>query len=441
MRFRHKDIKNAVSNLDNITKGISGNLYIMLKFKEDSVSFCYSDGRVSYIESVYVMEEFRNDAQDKECQAVVIEFNGFKKKLELYDASGVFIDYIDMSVNMEKSSLELDSRKYFLQKMSEIDGKPCEPYEEKIYGSRIRTSYVCSKIESSSKFNMTTRTDYDEIFELQDNKSALIDHPLAEKTIGAWINLDKAKFIADIKKVTSTDGAPVGLLVTDKKAVIAIGTGYTSVIYAGDNLVYGCMSTKHLRMLTEIINRFDSSEELKAASDGKYIKFITGNERVGIRVEQTKTNLQALTSLVKFESIDYSNEYLAFNKAILQDMIRGALTVKGKESVTDLLIVLRENNVAIRAFNRSTGSSEESLEVYARDVKAKDDDLINYNDKHLRVSLQNLSNILRNCSGDVVYFNFGHDTDEDEDNGSIASYLRISDVVGNVAKGMFYLCI
>ena len=104
MRFRHKDIKNAVSNLDNITKGISGNLYIMLKFKEDSVSFCYSDGRVSYIESVYVMEEFRNDAQDKECQAVVIEFNGFKKKLELYDASGVFIDYIDMSVNMEKSS-------------------------------------------------------------------------------------------------------------------------------------------------------------------------------------------------------------------------------------------------------------------------------------------------------------------------------------------------
>lgn len=451
MRLEYRDIRTALDNLSAVTKGISGNLYVMLRFTgEDKLSFCYSDGKISYIETINAVKQ-EDDAvvsesetpSAKEETSVVVELNSLESKFKLYSSSGVLVDAINMVVNTEKNILDMDSRKYFMQKITEIDGEVCEPYEEKVYGSRIKTSVVCSSVGSSSKFNTTTRMDYSTIFKLAETEIKDIEHPMAEHSVAYWKKIDKSRFINDMAKLTSTDGATVALLLPDKKKAVAIGRGYSAVIYIGDNGVKGSIGIKNLLTLTSILSKIGKNEEVKCASEGKYLKFITENERVGIQIEMTKTNAQAVASLVKFESVkDYDKEYLVFHKAILQDMIKGALTVKAKEAVTDLMLVLRENRVAIRTFNRSTGSSEESLEVYSIRSKAKNDDLINYNEKHMRISLTNLDNILKCCSGERVIFAFGHDADSKETNDNIiANYLRISDLVDDKVRGQFYLCV
>jgi len=444
MRLEYKDIRTALDNLASVTKGVSGNLYAMLRFVgDDKLSFCYSDGKISYIESVNAVKNANvvedNLAETPSIKDIVVEIHTFENKFRLYSSSNVQVDAINIVLNEEKNSLELDGRKYYIVKRNEIDGEPCEPYEEKIYGSRIRTSIVYYPTdEKSLKFN-STQADYNNIFTLKDST----DNSEQAENKG-WKKLDKAKFISDMNKLTSTEGATVVVIHPDKKKAVAVGRGYSSVIYIGDNGVKGSIGRGNLVTLTSILAKIGKDEEVRCAADGKHLKFVTDDERVGICIEKTQTNIQSISSLVKFESIDnYDNEYLVFNKAILQDMIKGALTVKTKESVTDLLLSSSDTNVVLRALSKSSGSSEESFEVYSTRAKAKGDDLSNYNDKHMRISLINLDNILRNCSGSSVLFSFGHD-DEDtttEENNLIADFLRIGDIVDGAVKGYYYLCI
>lgn len=407
----------ASNNIETLTKDLSGHQYIMLNIEDSNIKLCYSDGKISYIETV----EGEREPSD-EATKIVVELSNLLQKLGLYKESAeVKVEPLSLTLGGEDSIL-MHCKKYINQIEYDEDGEMIDNGEgealtKRIDCSDIHTQLKYEKVSDSLKFSMTTRMNYDEIF-----------------SGDSWVTCSVNEFKSLLNKLSKTDGARDCYLSPKAKSAFSVGTAYTVVLPVDFDIVAAALNITAVKKLFNVLSKVkDDTINLKA-QDSQFLKIATETEDMGIVFEQSPAVRQQIATMETFSKMDYSGQGVLFNKSVLSDMVSGAVAVSGKEQETELAFTVKDDVVVASTVKKGTGNGIDDFNVYAYDVVGE---ILQFMDFKVSMSFVVLKNILSNCDGNMIDFSFAHTED--------SIYLRITDVLRQgkerKALGYYYMCV
>lgn len=417
MKLDLNKFTNANSNIEILTKDINSKQYIMLDIQEDCVKVCYSDGRISYIESVEGNPE-DGDTVNK----VVVELSGLLQKLNVCKVKAPMqVDPLQLQVSGE-DSLALRCVKYIDKAVRDENGEYVDDgtgqvQTERLDTNEINTQMKYHQITATVKFSATTKMDYDSIFSGED-----------------WVTCEVSEFRNLLNKLSKTDGARDCYISPKKKAGFSVGTAYTVVLPLNFEGVACSLGVSAVKKLYNVLSKVKEDKINVATEQSQFLKIATDSQDMGMVFEQSPVIKQQLATLGTFEGMDYSGQGLEFYKAVLADMVDGTVAVSGAETETALRFRVDGNLVKGDTVKKGTGNGIDSFSVTASKVIG---DITQFADYQVELSFNVLKTILGNCDGDYVEFGFASMEDE--------KYLRITDisrsVEGDKVLGYYYLCV
>lgn len=418
MRVDVVKLRNAVENVNTITSDTTGKHYIMLEFTNEKLNVCYSNGKISFIEKIDC-ESNSNETFDK----VVVELENFLTKLSVYGASsGIEVEPLEISIASDEL-ITMSCRKYYNQIQYDSEGEMIDNGEGEALVSRVeaghyKTDMKYEKITDSVKFSMTTRMNYDEIFE-SDN----------------WVTCGVVEFRTLLGRLLNTDGARNSYISPKKGAGFSVGTAYTSFIPMEFSAVAASLHNSTVKKLVSILQKIKTETVDIVAINSQFVKVVSEDSNIGLVCEQCAVEKQQLATLATFESLDYESQGLVFNRAVLSDMVNGSLIVGGRDVESDMKFMVSGDTVTGSTLKKSSGTSMDNLDIFTNNVIG---DISQFNDYSIHLSFAILERILKDCTGNVIKLGFSNMGD--------SKYLKVTDIMRTSGKdlsevGCYYLCI
>lgn len=417
MKLDLAKFSNANSNIEILTKDINSKQYLMLDIQDDCVKVCYSDGKISYIESVEGEGE-EGDSVNK----VVVELSGLLQKLGVCKAKApIQVDPLQLAI-VSEDAIEMNCQKYIDKLVVDEDGEYVDDgtgqaKTERVDTNKVNTKLKFHQISDNIRFSMTTKMNYDEIFNGD-----------------GWVTCEVSEFKNLLNKLSKTDGARDCYISPKKKSGFSVGTAYTVVLPLNFEGVACSLSVSAVKKLYNVLSKVKAETVNLLAESSQFLKVTSEDKDLGLVFEQSPVVKQQLATLGTFESMDYSTQGLQFYKAVLSDMVDGTVAVSGAEIETALEFMVEGDAVKASTVKKGTGNGIDTFSVTTSKVIGE---LSQFAGFRVELSFNVLKTILGNCDGEFVEFGFANMEDE--------KYMRITDITkdGKEDKvlGYYYLCV
>ena len=399
-----KKLTDAIAKVKSFAQDIKTVPGILLRFGENQMEVCYSDGHKAIIERIETEVEESERIGD-----IVVNYQVFTDVINNCQPAGVInCDELEITVS-DNSTLIIEAVKYVLVGKGDDE----EPVKKPV--SKFRQEIKYNLPGSDIRYGVLTRMNYDDIFSADVRDS--------------WNKGELQNTLSRLSK----DEAKVCYCSSQLKAAFAVNLNHT--VFIPKEELENCgfsLSAKLAKYIVEILNKLESDEVLVAVEERRYCKMTTPDEKVGIWFEMSPASRVDLDTLKSYESKAYAQYQIVFNRYALQDAVKCAIASDNTES-TSMSFVDSEDGLVVSIVRGRTDSKAKEFAIIAEEYKDNTGKLM---DTTVPISLKAFSSILDNCSGPYLLV----DINDDE----TGKYLRCKDCIGKengepIVDAIFYM--
>lgn len=383
-----KVLGSAVAKVDKLSADNTKSRQVLFDVNDNEIYFVYSDGKKSIVEK---LEAELEDADINE--RAIVDIAKIKDVLESCSSRGM-LRCDEVHIHFDgKDQMTASAVKYMLR---ERDGM-----ELKKVDSRISKKFKYLRADSLKNGSLLTRFNYKGLFEAMNG----------EFTFDEWENANLREMLARTSRV---DKAPA-FISSKQSAAFANTQSYLTYIPLSESVQHSfSMDCKVARAVSDILGSLDCTKTFVTVLNNRYCYMISGDEKIGLMLENVPVNRMTLSSIERYTSIEYNDYSLVFNREILTDTLVRALgaakdentvlsfKMEKEEFLSDYGVEAEESLVAdltrgdaISGYTHLTAQAEESSAAEG----------LSLFDLKLKLNLKLLTDIVGNCEDKFVMMN------------------------------------
>lgn len=365
-------ITGAMQKVKSFAQDIKTVPGVLLKLEDDVIEVCYSDGKKSIVEKIEaVMQE------GEQLGNIIVPYQMFMDIINVCQPTSV-IECDDLIVTAKENNiLSVETTKYSIVGR-EVNG---EVETERKPVSKFKQEIKYSRPDEDIRYGILSRMDYDSIFESEKGD--------------VW---DKDVLQDALNRLNKEDGK-VCYFSGKLKAAFVVNVGHT--IYIPKDEVEDCgfsVSSKVAKYLVEILSKTDVDSVRVSTEEVRYCKITTPDEAVGIWFEMASGLNMDAASLKAYESKQYEQYQVVFNRYALQDVVKRAISSDTTDT-TSLTFTSADDELVVSIVSGGTASKSKDFYVIAEGHIDNTGKLL---ETKIPISLKALNDIIDNCAGNYL---------------------------------------
>lgn len=335
-----KKITGAINKISDIVSGEKQIPGVMFNISDNSVAVCYCDNHRAFVEKIdAVIEE--GDLKTK----IVFDYEPLVRAIGNCQPNGN-IKVESISFKVVGNVMRLSADQMFRAEVGD------NVVERKMGTKTMDVPFSLVEGTSDRKVEMLNRMNYDSIFNVESGDPDVWDRKTLINTLNT-LSFEKARNIYMSAKIQKafvinsgfTCAIPVERALSKEdidaiKSEVALSGDETQLdakLKARKAVVHKSVviSSNIAKTVASVLNRVNAEDEkiYMMAGDG-FISMFTGDDTVGIRVEQAKGSQMHIGSFERFSGFDYRQYQMTFLREFLADSIKSALNSSKNEKTS-----------------------------------------------------------------------------------------------------------
>lgn len=371
MILEYESLAGAINKVKSIASDAKAAPAILVKFRGEVLSVCYSDGKNNIEEKLLGTAEDTDKEMD-----IVLKLDRIQEILDLC-APGTNLKTSPLTISTDEvDGFSVATRKYY-----EYADEDDEIKQRDV--STINKTIKYQRVEDELRYELLSRMNYDGIFESE-----------------SWDNWS-TDYLKGILQKVSKNNPKVCYISSKSKSAFAINEDKSSLTYIdikeGDEfeLTHGfTVSGKVARYLVDILNKIQCKTVLIDTLDTRYCKVITEDGVLGIQFEMAPASKFDKITLDRYMGTEYNGYQVVFNRYALLDFIKGVIT-SDKEDDAILRFSLNEDGLSLETKRGNQAVSKAGLSIIAEGYEDKIGDI---ETKEFTINFKMLSSLVNNCN-------------------------------------------